>query len=250
MNYKLNGVFCIIVFFIALSKADLVPLPDYIQTCHKSDPDFTKCFLEAVETLRPKIASGMPELDLPPFEPLDLGDLIISKKEETGIDITVRHLNVYNATKFKVANFQNKNYVERLNFELTLPVFSIDGTYKLDGRILALPLQGEGHVAGDFENIKVKVKMIIETVKRDDKEYFRFKQINIKAKMGTGKIHFDNLFNGNKELGEAINESINENIVAMANEILPSAERALENKFLEIGNQIFKTYTTEQLLPN
>ncbi|XP_055383842.1 protein takeout-like [Condylostylus longicornis] len=229
---------------------ELNPLPDYIKVCRKSDLNFDKCFVNAIEILRPKIAKGMPELNIPPLEPLDLGDLVISKKQDTGIDISVKNLRVYNATTFKITNFKSENFVGHLTAELLLPRFEIEGFYSVEGRLLALPLKGSGDFHGSFSNIRAKVKFDVGRIEKNGVEYFKLSQINIKAKMGKGRIKLNNLFDGNKELSNVINDSINDNIIAIANDILPSIEKALEKKFSEIGKKVFEIFTANQLLPN
>lgn len=75
------------------------------------------------------------------------------------------------------------------------------------------------------------------------------KKIDIKIRVRDGKIQLENLFGGDKLLGEVVNETINRNFDALATEIIPLIEKALSKHFKKVGNKIMTRYPEEILFP-
>lgn len=45
---------------------------DYIKICSRKDPDINNCIIDSIYRLRPYLAKGIPELDVPAIEPFVL----------------------------------------------------------------------------------------------------------------------------------------------------------------------------------
>jgi len=54
------------------------------------------------------------------------------------------------------------------------------------------------------------------------------------------KIHYSNLFNGDKTLGEVGNRLINENVDLFINDVKPAVEQSISKKIITIVNQVFE----------
>lgn len=58
---------------------------------------------ESIETLRPYLARGIPELDIPAIEPINLGDLIVAESVPgQGISITAKDIKAYGPGNFRL----------------------------------------------------------------------------------------------------------------------------------------------------
>jgi len=84
--YKL--VFCI---FIA----------SYIKVCSRKDPEINKCVFNSMEQLRDKLITGIPELNVPPVEPLILKHIRLLRGP-TGARLDVNLTNIQVGIKFNV----------------------------------------------------------------------------------------------------------------------------------------------------
>lgn len=80
-------------------------------------------------------------------------------------------------------------------------------------------------------------------------EHIVLKKLTIQVKVGHGKLDLHNLFNGDRTLGDVVNETINQNFDTVSKDIIPLIERALERTFRKTGNKIMGRYTQEQLFP-
>lgn len=75
------------------------------------------------------------------------------------------------------------------------------------------------------------------------------KKIDIKVRVGSGRIRLDNLFGGDKVLGDVVNETINRNFDLFAAEIIPLIEKALAKYFKKVSNNILSRYPADVLFP-
>lgn len=80
-------------------------------------------------------------------------------------------------------------------------------------------------------------------------EYIRVKKVQTNIQLKQGKLNLQNLFNGDKVLGDVINETINQNFALVAEDIIPLVEKALNKMFLRIGNKVCGQFAWEQFFP-
>lgn len=84
---------------------------------------------------------------------------------------------------------------------------------------------------------------------KNDAEHLKVKELFVDFNIGTAEVHLDNLFDGNSELGEAMNSFLNENWKTVAAEIRPAIEDSIGNIVEGITGRLFDEYTLDQLLP-
>lgn len=80
--------------------------------------------------------------------------------------------------------------------------------------------------------------------------YVYVKKLTIRVRVGGGSLRLENLFNGDKTLGDVINQTINQNFDIISKDIIPLIERALERHFKKTANKIMSRYTEQQIFPN
>lgn len=80
-------------------------------------------------------------------------------------------------------------------------------------------------------------------------EHLKVKDLFIEFNVGTADIHLNDLFNGNSELGEAMNSFLNENWKTVTAEMRPALEDTIANIVQGITGRLFEEYTLDQLLP-
>lgn len=161
-----------------------------------------------------------------------------------------------------------------------------------------LPLKGSGKFTGNFSksnnsvnkilrhiikylplsfceltaNSIGKTRLVITKTEKNGEEYFHMEKMEIKITVGKGMLKLQNLFNGDRVLGEfmhilnifskfilkqnvfffigdAINEVINQNFAVVSQDVIPLIEKALQRTFKKTANKITSRYTFQQLLP-
>lgn len=97
------------------------PSAPYLHVCHKSDPQLTECMKKSIETLRPYLVRGIPELNIPSIDPINIGDLLVSESTQSnGIRITAKNIKSYGSGGFRLRNLEWVNFWTIYNFKLLL----------------------------------------------------------------------------------------------------------------------------------
>lgn len=81
---------------------------------------------------------------------------------------------------------------------------SLKGHYKIDGKVLILPIKGEGACDLRLDNITAVVELIGKERKVKDIVYMEIEDFKFTFETTRLRIKFENLFNGNKQLSEWI----------------------------------------------
>ncbi|XP_065354649.1 protein takeout [Calliphora vicina] len=242
-------VFVAALTILLVAGTQAVQLPDYIKVCSRNDPKINECVKNTVHNMRPYLKDGIKELNVPAMEPLYIGDLNILEGGSSGINVKAIDLNIFGASNFEIKKLKASQNGMRFDFELNLPRLQGEGQYDINGQILALPLKGNGPFTGNFTNFYAFVKIIFDTKNVNGEEYLTISDLNVKIRTGKGRIRLENLFNGDKTLGDVVNDTINQNFEVFTNELIAPIERALEKKFIAIARKILENFTHNELFP-
>lgn len=80
---------------------------DFLHICHLSDPNLIDCMIESIEALRPSLITGIPELDIPSIDPMDIGNLIVSETTQSnGLRISAKNIHAFGASTFKIKSLE------------------------------------------------------------------------------------------------------------------------------------------------
>uniref|UniRef100_A0A1L8EHU1 Putative hemolymph juvenile hormone binding protein jhbp n=1 Tax=Haematobia irritans TaxID=7368 RepID=A0A1L8EHU1_HAEIR len=243
-------ILCAILFVNSqIQMIRAVEMPDFIKVCSRNDPKINECIKNTVHAMRPHLKGGIKDLNVPAMEPLYIGDLNILEGGGAGINVKAIDLNIYGASNFEIKKLKNSNNGMRYDFELNLPRLQGEGKYDINGQILTLPLRGNGPFTGNFTNFYAFVKVIFDTKTINSEEYLQIKDLEVRIRTGKGRIRLENLFNGDKALGDVVNDTINQNFEVFTNELIGPIEKALEKKFIAIARKILENFTYNELFP-
>lgn len=81
------------------------------------------------------------------------------------------------------------------------------------------------------------------------RDHLSLAKLDIKIRVSDGRIKLENLFGGDRVLGEIINETINQNFNLLSTELIPLIEKALQRIFKRTGNKILERFPEEVLFP-
>lgn len=220
--------------------------PSWLKVCKRTDPDLNKCMQDLFQSMFAPLAVGIPELKIDPFEPLLLDKVSITKGSGpitlTGsLSNMVVHGASNSTTTFTEFDLKKKVY----NFGLELPALDIMSQYNLKGHILVLPLLGHGNCEIKLLNVRSKVNSDIKLVNKNGKEIVVVENMKVKFTVDHMKTKFYNLFNGNKVLGDTVNNFINKNAIEILAELEDSIGESLALIFTDLLNNIFGKLPTE-----
>ncbi|XP_055918755.1 protein takeout [Eupeodes corollae] len=238
-----------VILFSIFVRNVYTKLPSTLKKCSRNDPDINACIIKAVNMVRPLLATG----DLgdgyhtPPLEPLCLDNIEMGRGRQ--FRATFSDIQAKGGSDFIIDKLSANTSAIAFDLAITLPKISFTGKYTLRIKLLLLDIQGAGDMKGYFENAKAVVKMRGERYFKNSVEYVRFTKMPIRISVSNMKIQLNNLFNGDKVLGQVGNSIINENQELYLSEIIPGLEKGLSQKFLDIANEILDTATYDEMFP-
>ncbi|KAF4528888.1 hypothetical protein B566_EDAN017381 [Ephemera danica] len=153
----------------------------------------------------------IPEFRIPPYDPLEIPRVQLDQGNgPVAFQATFIDLRVVDLDKLK------------LELRLFFPRLRIQSNYEVDGRVL---------------------------VTRKGLTYISLRDRKVNLNIEGATMHFENLFNGNKQLGDTTNRFFNENWRDIVNEIRPVLEETIAEVIHGIVRQVFDLFPLEQLLP-
>lgn len=228
-------------------------LPNFVHVCKRTDPQLEKCLTQTIESLRPEMPNGIPKMQIPALEPMSIPMLVINRNEEAlKVKATLKDIQAWGGSKFILNNL--KVNLDKLNGEGTviIPNLLVNCTYDVDGRLMVVPLQGQGIFNGNITNTKADIKASVEVLKdKKNREYFQIKDIRIKLKVGdaTGKLISQNTNRNNDALTGTASSFYHQNRRVVLDIITPIAQEIAAEFALQIGNNILKTILYDEILP-
>ncbi|KAG8282426.1 hypothetical protein J6590_036392 [Homalodisca vitripennis] len=219
----------------------------YIQICKRNDPHLEDCILDSVEKLRPKLKTGIPELDVPGLEPLVLPVVDVSRG--TGVRARGTNVTVRGASNFKVTNLKADLNNTKFYIGIKIPFLTFDAQYEVNARILVVPVKGKGPIKANATDVEGNAVLKGRKISRDGDTYVDFTELKLDLDISNYNVHLDNLFNGNKELGDAVNLALNDNKREFMEALRPVVERIVSDVLLDIAKKVTKNFTYDELFP-
>lgn len=120
-----------------------------------------------------------------------------------------------------------------------VPKLTIKGNYKVNGRVLVLPIQGDGKATIVLTNVDIDMKIKFKTIVKKGQEYIQIDAFKLIFDAENMKIQLTNLFNGNQALADSMLQVLNENWRDLLQELRPAITFAFEEIVKSIANRIF-----------
>lgn len=123
--------------------------------CNKNDPNLKDCLRNAIESIRANLTEGIPELLIPPCEPLRIPEIRI-KQNAGAIRMESQYSNVTisGLSNFTLRDIDVDPQLGRFRADLWFPVLEMTSNYLIHGKLLLLPISGNGNSFGNFCKFK------------------------------------------------------------------------------------------------
>ncbi|KAK5639912.1 hypothetical protein RI129_010723 [Pyrocoelia pectoralis] len=242
----------VLAFTIIIIACASKELPSFIKKCKLSgDQKIGDCIKDRIYELKPRLMDGIPELNLPPIEPLQLPLFELNTgnpNSNVAFNAKVSDLDVEGLKDVEIEQLDLNTENKTFEIKIKLPSVSGVGKYEVKGKVLLFQLQSKGTFTADLRNVESYTKIPIEIVSRDGKKYVSFSNDHSEqwSTFGTAKLHFENLF-ANKDINDQVNAVINENIVELASDVTPLIHTAVHKMITEILAPIFNDYSIDEL---
>ncbi|CAB3360919.1 Hypothetical predicted protein [Cloeon dipterum] len=228
-------------------------LPDYIQKCHRSDPKFDACMISSIESLRTRLGRGIPQLQVPGYEPLVIPALHIDRNNEAlEVSATLENLKVAGGSKFIINDLKTNFDGLGLKAKITLPELQVVTDYDVNGRLLVVPLTGKGVLEGTFKQVTADLQVTGKFTERKNKKYLVIDNFKSDVKVGDSKLKFltpSGQAQKQTSITSASTQFINGNKDQVLELIKPIIEDTVNELFTGIANRVLQSVPYDDLVP-
>ncbi|KAI5646093.1 hypothetical protein NE865_01986 [Phthorimaea operculella] len=232
--------FLIVVSLVGVAVGDPT---NTIIPCKKSDQ---ACIEASAKAAVPKLFKGYPEFGIDPSDPMPVDDVIG--------DLSTLRFKLTNTTVVGLANCDiNKPHLDleksKLTFEMTCTDFYFNGLYDCSGKLLILPVEGNGDYILTCKKFMFAMDADLKQVQGSDgKKHLAVKNFKFKADALEPIIYdFKNMYNGNKDLSDAVHKFANENWKEVADFIQEPMLLVLLKQLIKNLNKLLKLVSVDEL---
>ncbi|XP_011879805.1 PREDICTED: uncharacterized protein LOC105568608 [Vollenhovia emeryi] len=223
-------------------------IPSYVHVCGRNDPNYGDCVLDNINNMKPLICTGMPELNVPPQEPVIIDKMVIF--DTNNLKLILEDAKIFGICNFDVQSFNMS--LDKLHFDFTfvLKHLNMDTVYDIDIRVLvSLANKGIAHISADNVNGKLSVQLKEVTKNGKTEIYVSKANTNLDILDKKFMYEFDDSEKDLVQLHEVIRNTVSENEKEILSKIKPILEARVSKMAIETGNNV--TYNRfDQLFPN
>ncbi|XP_017860510.1 PREDICTED: uncharacterized protein LOC108612116 [Drosophila arizonae] len=230
---------------IAFSQAET---PAYIKQCRRDDPKLGDCISAGLEHLRPYLASGIPEIELPSVEPFKMDSLALQLTEgPQGYKITLKNMEAFGASNYQVKSLKlGENGGEPFKATIFMPKLKIEAKYTSSGVLLIIPASGGGEFHATFDG--VNAELTGKTSLRG--KYLHVDSLSLVLDVDKVNMSISRAFNNNRILLEATNLFLRDNSQIVLEAMQAQLQKKLANEFGKLANQLLKNVPVDQFYVN
>uniref|UniRef100_A0A1B0BD96 Haemolymph juvenile hormone binding protein n=1 Tax=Glossina palpalis gambiensis TaxID=67801 RepID=A0A1B0BD96_9MUSC len=187
---------------------------------------------------------GDNSINLSQLDPLMPNKIRINQGTDSpvNVDVILTNNKIYglsNAVATKAAGF-GKDLAKKHSITIQVPgSVSLIGDYVLSGKVLILPIQGEGQSNLTLVNPVFGIDFVGVADEKDGDVYMKLKDFHLHIDPQSFIYHFDNLFNGDKALGDNMNKFLNDNWKEIFSELKVSMEKEFGAVVGKVISQVF-----------
>ncbi|KAL3278139.1 hypothetical protein HHI36_013482 [Cryptolaemus montrouzieri] len=198
-------------FSLFISMLECKNLPKYLDRCSIKDPEeFSKCAISIAKKAAPQILKGDPDFKVQKLDPLKIPLLQLNAGPTLNLTLTNQIIDGLSTVDIKSITYDKAT--RKMTWDLLFDFIKLEGDYSIQGRILILPIVGSGKGILNFKkaHLVFSYDVNIESHK-NGKQTIRVANTKLQTEFGGATFRMDNLFNGDKVLGDEMNRFLNDN---------------------------------------
>lgn len=231
------GAVVLLAAMVTLSSA--TEFAQQLRKCRVDNKEkLNSCLNQTLHDLRPFLPTGIPELSLPPLEPMQIPSIEFRQGQgAVTIKSTFTQVKVTGLSNYSTTSINADPVQQVLTVGLHVPEMMITGLYKLDGRLFLFPVRGSGDFWANFKGVDATgtSQLSVET-QADGSDRLRVTNTDIDFTIEHLRMHLSDLFNGDPLLGRAVNRFINDNGREILREVKPQVVVRLNDVVQEVMN--------------
>ncbi|XP_069681787.1 protein takeout-like isoform X2 [Periplaneta americana] len=225
--------------------------PPYLTPCARSDPNFNACALQSGKKAVASVIKGDRKYNVPPLNPLRIKEIKVTDGggQRVGLTLILKDADIFGMmdSDIRKTDFDFKN--QTVSYEMFLPRAEVLGKYEVNGRILILPINGNGDINITMVNSKVTYDHDFTIEPKNGNNYMVQKNPRASVFPERAYFHMTNLFNGDKTLGKQMNIFLDENWKDVFTELSPAIFTAFTEMITTIISGIASSVPYEVAFP-
>uniref|UniRef100_A0A1B6EBN2 Uncharacterized protein n=1 Tax=Clastoptera arizonana TaxID=38151 RepID=A0A1B6EBN2_9HEMI len=206
-------------------------------------PDFDNCLKDALNAVRPFFKTGVPDLEIPPFDPFFAKE-IVQKRGFPGLNyrLILRNVHERGWTQSEVTKFRSTpNFIQYTQF---FPEKYLEGEYEFGSQVVLSPHSNRGVWNMTLYNL------IQTTTMTRPKNSNKIKvQVDVQE-IGNMDLHISNLLRGRAVMENILDRIINATWQPGFVFVRPLINELVSTAFTEIFNTAFQDLDINKVLPN
>ncbi|GFG38868.1 hypothetical protein Cfor_02175 [Coptotermes formosanus] len=184
------------------------------------------------------------------MDPLEITEMVASEgPSQSGFSLTMRDVKMYGLKDAVIEKTEFDFDKKHVVFDSRVPLMVILGKYEIGGRILILPISGKGDINITLTNNRLTYTYDFTIQERDGVRYHVSKNQRVVLTPSGARYSMSNLFNGDKLLGNQMNDFINENWKDIYKSMSPAITEAFAQVIGSIVNNIADVLPFDALFP-
>jgi len=238
-------------FLVCLVSVTWAKFPKDINRCKSGDND---CIVAESNRVLHTNSKGHSGLNLIQVDPLHISEITLKQGSESpvNIELNFKETDLIGLAAHDFYSMKGFQKGEQGAYEIKLkgPVLYLIGPYKISGRVLILPIQGEGKSNITLVAPDLTIKFTGKNTTRNGKEYLYTDDLSLTFTIERLHMHLENLYNGDKVLGDSTNLFLNENWGEIFGELKRSIFDAFGLIMQNIMNTVFRKIPYNELFSN
>ncbi|KAH0815653.1 hypothetical protein GEV33_007138 [Tenebrio molitor] len=202
--------------------------------------------LDAAQNGISQLTRAYDEVKIINVHPFELPELTIGAgKGPVAVDQKFKNCKLDGFHLMKLDNFEFDLEEKRVSIVGTFPEVTMKCHYDLDGKVLLVPIQGTGPSTIVLKNVKTKGVFPYEEFKKKDKTFVKVISSSLTLDPELVSFNFENLFNGDKKLGDNVNQVLNDNWREIFDDVIQDYIEVFNKILIAVFNNLFSKVSLE-----
>lgn len=219
----------------------------YIQVCGRRNPKLDECIKNSVENIKETLTKGIPEIDVPPINPLYVQNVRLA--ELPNFKARANYVTIYGFEGYQIDHLHVNLEKQLVDLIVTFDKLHMKSDYHVKAKII-VNIDGHGTIETETEKIKANITIYYKIVEREKKNYMYFYSMRIKLDVKDYTATFNATDGMDKTLMTAINAALQNSKPEILQGTIPNLEKRISQEVLDIGNKIGSHFTYEELFPD
>ncbi|EDW38089.1 GL12408 [Drosophila persimilis] len=225
-------------------------LPSFLTVCYRDSPTLNECARKSFKSIKPRLMDGIPEMYIPQMEPLIVPE--VKMDQDSGaiyLHSVYKNVKISGISKHTLNDLRIEPSKLKFIVSMTFPELLMEAEYSIKGKIMMMPLLGDGHCKVNLTNITMQTELFGQEYQKNGATHLKIIDVKVEYSLSNVHMQLDNLFNGDEALGKRMNDFLNENWKSLAEEVRPLMTKALVDILRASVDKMFAEYSYDELMP-